>query len=52
LSAFIRALDKVLGDDVVNDNVITYVEELRDESGKLRGEFNEKQLHMYQEPGD
>jgi hypothetical protein len=52
LSAFIRALDTVLGDDVVNDHVITYVDELRDESGKLRGEFNKKQLRMYQETGD
>jgi hypothetical protein len=26
--------------------------ELRDESGKLRGEFNKKQLRQYQEPDD
>jgi hypothetical protein len=41
-----------LGDDVVNDHVITYVDKLGDESGKLRGEFNKKQLRMYQETGD
>jgi hypothetical protein len=52
LSAFIRALDKVLGDDVVNYHVVTYVDGLRDESGMLRGEFNNKQLRLYQETGD
>jgi hypothetical protein len=26
--------------------------ELRDESGKLRGEFNKKQLRLYREAGD
>jgi len=98
VSAFIWALETALGDDVVNDHVITYVDdllihyqvyenllvrtqpvpdaikgmtstfmhvfeepyvitklldhsayELRDESGKLWGEFNKKQLRRYQE---
>jgi len=35
LSAFVRALKKVLGDDVVNDHVITYVDELLIHSSSL-----------------
>ena len=35
LSAFIRALEAVLGDDVVNDHVITYVDDLLIHSSSL-----------------
>jgi hypothetical protein len=43
-------IQAMLRDGILEESYSAY--ELRDESGKLRGEFNKKQLRMYQKDDD